>query len=43
MTREEDGVTVDNAELNTSAGGSDEKIVVVGINRKRVDIVVGCL
>ena len=42
-TRVEDGVTVDAAELNTSAGGSDEYVVVVGITREGVDIVAGCL
>ena len=39
----DNGVTVDVAEPDTSAGGSDEGVVVVGITREGVDIVVSCL
>ena len=42
-TRVEDGVIVDFAEPDTSAGGTDEGVVVVGITREGVDIAVGCL
>ena len=41
-TRVEDGVTVDAAEPDTSTGGSNDKVVVVGITREGVDNVPGC-